>query len=178
MRHARAAGFPVPEVLSVHEREMVMTRIDGPTMQDILEADHDQLDRQIDVLAALHDRLHTITAPRGLVPSLGGDTLLHMDLHPKNVIIANDGPWVIDWANARTGHWADDVAQTIVIVWSALGDPTFADRHALVHRFVESFVSHFDRDAVRAHLPAAIERRAADRNVTDRERAAVRGARL
>jgi hypothetical protein len=65
-----------------------------------------------------------------------------------------------------------------VVAWSALGDPTFADREPLVHSFVEMFVSHFDRDAVRAHLPAAIERRVADRNVTDLERAAVRAASL
>ena len=178
MRFARDKGYPVPEVFSVRGREMVMARVDGPTMQDVLEADPGQLDRQIGVLAALHERLHAITIPPGVVPSLGGDTLLHMDLHPKNVLIAGDGPWVIDWANARSGHWADDVAQTIVVVWSALGDPTFADRAVLVHHFVESFVAHFDRDAVRAHLPAAIERRVADRNVTDRERAAVREARL
>jgi len=178
MQHARAAGFPVPDVFSVDGPEMVMARVDGPTMQEIIEADHSQLDPQIRLLAALHERLHQITAPRGLVPSLGGDTLLHMDLHPKNVLIASDGPQVIDWANARAGHWADDVAQTVVIVWSALGDPSFADRTALVHHFVESFVSHFDRAIVRAHLPAAIERRVADRNVTDAERIAVRGARL
>ena len=178
MRFARSKNYPVPEVFSASGRDMVMTRVDGPTMQEILESDVSQLDRQIRLLAALHDRLHTISAPRGLVPSLGGDTLLHMDLHPKNVIVAADGPYVIDWANARTGHWADDVAQTVVIVWSALGDPSFTDREALVHHFVESFVAHFDRDAVRAHLTAAIERRVADRNVTDLERAAVRGATL
>ena len=173
MRYARGRGFPVPEVLEVSGRDMILERVDGPTMQEILESDASQFDRQVRTLAALHERLHTIAAPAGLVPSLGGDTLLHMDLHPRNVIVGAAGPVVIDWANARTGHWADDVAQTVAIVWSALGSPEMAGREALVHHFVETFVASFDRDVVRAHIPAAVARRVADRNVTDAERAAV-----
>ena len=36
----------------------------------------------------------------------------HLDLHPENVLLAASGSQVIDWAGARAGHWADDVAQT------------------------------------------------------------------
>jgi tRNA A-37 threonylcarbamoyl transferase component Bud32 len=177
MRHARTHGYPVPEVLSVRGPDMVLERIAGPTMQDVLESDPGgELDRQIGILAALHDRLHAIAAPPDLAAIGAGGTLLHLDLHPKNVILGRDGPYVVDWANARSGHWADDVAQTIALVWSALADPTFEGREAIVHQFVERFVGHFDRGTVRAHIGAAVARRAADANVTDAEREVTRRA--
>ena len=178
MRHARAAGFPVPEIMSAAGPDLVLERVDGPTMQEVLEADVSELARQVRLLAALHDRLHAITAPPDLASVGDGVALLHLDLHPKNVILSTAGPYVIDWANARRGHWADDVAQTIVVVWSALADPAFTRRAALVHQFVETFVACFDRDVVRAHIPAAVARRVADPNVTEAERQAVRTARL
>jgi tRNA A-37 threonylcarbamoyl transferase component Bud32 len=170
MRHARASGFPVPDVKRVSGPDMVLERIGGPTMQQVLETDHTQIDRNIRLLAALHERLHEISAPPGLPAVGGGDTLLHLDLHPNNVLLSPNGPYVIDWANARRGHWADDVAQTVVILWSALADPALRDREALVHHVVETFLASFDREVVRSHLPAAVARRLADANVTDAER--------
>ena len=174
MRHARAHGYPVPEVLDASGRDLVLRRLEGPTMQQDLERDRDGFERNVRLLAALHERLHEISGP-DRIASLGpGRTLLHLDLHPNNVILTADGPFVIDWANARLGHWADDVAQTIAIVWSALADPAFSGREAIVAAFVETFVASFDRDVVRAHLPAAVARRVADPNVTDAERKLVR----
>ena len=178
MRYARAHGYPLPEVKEVSGPDMVLERVDGPTMQEALESDRTQLDRNIRLLAALHERLHEIAAPPGLASVGEGDALLHLDLHPKNVLLSAKGPYVIDWANARRGHWADDVAQTIVVFWSALADPAFADREAIVHHVVETFLASFDRDAVRAHLPAAIARRVADANVGDAERAVTRRGRI
>jgi len=178
MRHARANGYPVPEVIDVAGRDLVLQRLHGPTMQEMLEAEPDSFERNIKLLAALHERLHLIEGPEGLGAVGPGSTLLHLDLHPNNVILTADGPFVIDWANARTGHWADDVAQTIAIVWSALADPSFSEREAIVRTFVETFVAAFDRETVRAHLPAAVARRVADANVTDAERQVVRAQRL
>ena len=178
IRHVIAHGYPTPAVLDVSGRDLILERVDGPTMQEVLESDPGELDRQIGILAGLHDRLHAIEAPPGLVAIGEGRTLLHLDLHPKNVILGTHGPSVIDWANARSGHWADDVAQTIVVIWGALADPAFADREAVVHHFVEAFAGSFDRDTVRAHLPAAIARRAADANVTDAEREVTRRAKV
>lgn len=178
IRHVIAHGYPTPAVLGVSGPDLILERVDGPTMQELLESDPGELDRQIGVLAGLHDRLHTIEAPPGLAAIGEGRTLLHLDLHPKNVILGTRGPSVIDWANARSGHWADDVAQTIVVIWGALADPAFADREAVVHHFVETFADSFDRDVVRTHLAAAIARRVADANVTDAEREVTRRARV
>jgi hypothetical protein len=78
---------------------------------------------------------------------------------------------VIDWANARRGHWADDVAQTVVIIAGALVPEPIS---AAVPIFVDAFLETFDRDAVRAHLEAAIARRVRDVNLTQPERDAAR----
>ena len=80
--------------------------------------------------------------------------------------------------HARRGHPADDVAQTIVVLWSAFADPSFSGREGLVHHVVETFLAAFDRDVVRAHLDAAVARRVADRNVTDAEREVTRRGRI
>jgi Ser/Thr protein kinase RdoA (MazF antagonist) len=44
------------------------------------------------LLAGLHDRLHALAWP-GAAP---GEALLHLDLHPLNVILRGSGPVVID----------------------------------------------------------------------------------
>ncbi len=55
-----------------------------------------------------------------------GDRLLHLDLHPGNVILGPSGPVVIDWTNAPVGDPAVDAALTWVILRSGAGS-------ALVH---------------------------------------------
>ena len=67
----------------------------------------------------------------------------------------------------RAGHWADDVAQTVVIL--AAADLPRATRLA-IRAFLAVYLAGFDRDTVRTHLPAAIERRMADPNMTAQER--------
>jgi aminoglycoside phosphotransferase (APT) family kinase protein len=109
--------------------------------------------------------LHEIDAPPGLKAAARGDRLLHLDLHPENVILSPSGPFVIDWTNARRGEPALDVALTWVIL-ATVGGP-------LARLFLRSFLPHFDREELLNELPAAADRRAADPNVTDYERQAV-----
>ena len=45
-----------------------------------------------------------------------GDRLVHLDLHPLNVIMSPRGPVVIDWANAARGDPLLDVALTYVLL--------------------------------------------------------------
>ena len=69
------------------------------------------------ILADLHDQLHEIPGPDWLaVMPGGGDRLLHLDLHPLNVIMSPRGPIVIDWPNARRGHPMADVALTYALI--------------------------------------------------------------
>jgi aminoglycoside phosphotransferase (APT) family kinase protein len=123
------------------------------------------LRRHATSLAHLHRSLHEIVAPPSLPAAGPGDRLLHLDLHPDNVILGPAGPVVVDWTNARRGDPALDVALTWVIAATS-GGP-------LGRVFLRSFLPHFDRDDLLRALPAAADRRLADPNVNDRERRAV-----
>src|SRR5262249_36598442 len=51
------------------------------------------------------------------LPAIGdGDRLVHLDLHPMNVIVTASGPVVIDWTNAARADALADVAMTIVLL--------------------------------------------------------------
>jgi hypothetical protein len=109
-------------------------------------------------LAALLDRLHAIPAPDWLpAPIGGGDALLHLDLHPENVILTASGPMVIDWPNAARGNGAADVAHTWLVLACSLPpeDPlkravTLAGRRL----FLGLFLRHYSRPELVAELPA------------------------
>ncbi len=79
--------------------------------------------RHARVLARLHDDLHQIPAPAGLRQPLGpGARILHLDLHPANVMLTASGPVVIDWTNASAGPAGADVAMAYLIMASSDAD--------------------------------------------------------
>ncbi len=168
MRHARERGYPVPEIFEIAADSLVLERIEGPTMFEAMAERPATIDEQARLLARLHDGLHELEAPAGLPPLGVGNRILHLDLHPANVILSPDGPVVIDWANARRGEPHLDVAFTWVICATSSGvgrvGVDFADR----------FVARFDRDAVLGQLPLAAEQRLADPNVLEEERVRIR----
>ena len=166
MEHARGHGYPVPRVFDVDEGSLVLERIEGPTMLGALQRRPWTLPSHASLLADLHRRLHEIVAPGALRPAGPGDRLLHLDLHPENVILSPAGPRVVDWTNARRGDPALDVALTWVIAATS-GGPSG-------RMFLRWFLRQFDRAELVRALPAAAGRRLADPNVTDRERRAVR----
>ena len=168
MRHARAHGYPVPQVLEVTADALVLARIDGQTMSEAAASSAPSaIEEHAIVLAQLHEKLHEIDAPAWL-PAVGaGDRLLHLDLHPANVILSPDGPVVIDWTNARRGDPVFDVALTWVIGVTSQG------LGRLGGTVTERFLAHFDRDELLRVLPAATDYRLTDANVTDEERQAI-----
>ena len=109
------------------------------------------------MLANLHDRLHEIPGPQWLDPFLAdGDYLVHLDLHPLNVILSPNGPVVIDWSNAARGAGPADVALIwLVMIAAELPEGGAQAIVARVFRrlFVRSFLGHFDLAPVRAALP-------------------------
>jgi serine/threonine protein kinase len=151
MNRAAAAGLRVPCVVEVHEDALVLERIDGPTMQELLRRRPWRARALLRTLA----RLHQSVAAAGLA---------HLDLNPTNVILSPNGPVVIDWTNARAEpDPALDAALTYVILATSSGllGPALA------------FL--FARSAdVEAGLERAAAFRTADRNVSDAERARVR----
>lgn len=180
MEYARSHGYPVPAVseLSRDGTDLVMERLDGPVMLTALSRRPWTLRSQAAVLADLHRRLHEIPAPPWVpdAPSGHGDRLVHLDLHPLNVILAERGPTVIDWTRAARGDAATDVAVTWLLLASG-GIPAGRAWATVLSRFrsllIASFLAHFDRDAVRAELPGVAEWKMADPNMTASERAAM-----
>ncbi len=119
MEYAAWHGYPVPAVheLRAGGTEIVMERIDGPVMMDAIGGRPWAMRYFARMLADLHDALHEIPAPEWLrrLPD-GGDRLVHLDLHPLNVMMAPRGPVVIDWPNAAAGDGLTDVASTYVLL--------------------------------------------------------------
>ncbi len=155
MKRALDHGYPVPRVYEVLEDGMVIERIHGPSMFEDLARRPEHIGVHAEALAALHNELHRI-------PGESGGTLLHLDLHPHNVLMPASGPVVIDWANAREGPPAVDAALTWVICMTSAGE---AGR-----RFADAFARHID---VRSGLEQAAAFRLRDRNVSEEERQAV-----
>jgi aminoglycoside phosphotransferase (APT) family kinase protein len=169
MRRLQAASFPVPAVVSADGPDLVMERLDGPTMLADLSRRPWRLQRHADLLADLMRRLHAI-------PVVGGQ-VLHGDLHPDNVILTARGPVVIDWSNARIGPWAEDVAMTWLIVAASVPDGGLWQRRLAAAGqglFARRFVRHFDPAPVRDALPAVTATRLRDPHVTGVEAERVR----
>ncbi|MFF7788930.1 phosphotransferase [Streptomyces sp. NPDC007991] len=117
MRHVHAHGYPVPRVRPTGSRtDLVMERLSGPTLlQACLAGTLDPAEAG-SVLARLLRRLHTLPALRSTDPAV---RVLHLDLHPENVILTPDGPRVIDWSNTQEGDPALDRAVSAVILAQA-----------------------------------------------------------
>lgn len=183
MEHVRAQRYPVPQVFRVGPGEMVLERVEGPTMLQAIEAKVWQVDRHARTLAHLHTRLHALAAPEGLRPHpvLPGPAVVHQDLHPGNVLLSPAGPVVIDWTNARAGDPDLDVAITWLLMAAFDHDQppptgslpkrliTRLERAAeprLRARLVRTFLDATGRrEAARAVLPAVAAHRLQDPNV-------------
>lgn len=181
MDHARTHGYPVPVVHEVIEggAAMVLDLIAGPTMADALTRRPWTVGRFGRLLAELHRRLRGVPAPAWLEPVGGreGHDLLHLDLHPLNVLMAPGGPVVIDWANAGRGDGAIDEALTWVVMASASlpGRPVERVAVDLVRRrLVAVYLAALDRSRFDEALPSAGEYRLRDANVSAEEQLRVR----
>jgi aminoglycoside phosphotransferase (APT) family kinase protein len=159
MAFMREQGYPVPAVeeLSDDGFELVMERIEGVTMVEALGKAPWTVRRQAATLADLHRRLHEIEAPDFLPPApVGtGSQVLHLDLHPLNVMIGPKGVFVIDWPNARRGDPDVDVGLAWVLM--AAGQIPGGGLKVRLLGFgrsllVNGFLSHFDRHAVAGRL--------------------------
>ena len=92
--------------------------------------------------------------------TLADDTVLcHGDFHPKNIIMTEEGPVIIDWMNGRSFHPLADVALSSVILQVAPGLPTWVnDFHdSYVKTYLE--LSGFDEASLaRWQIPMAAAR--------------------
>jgi aminoglycoside phosphotransferase (APT) family kinase protein len=163
MAHVAAHGFPAPEVFTAAGTDLVMERLHGPVLLDAVSAgDHDTA-YAARVLADLHARLHAIPSLRGSPD----DRVLHLDLHPANVVLTARGPVLIDWTNATDGPPDLDVALTAVILAQAAVEAGHV--HATVAtEMLAAFLEATGGQAL-PMLDRAVARRAADRSLTAAE---------
>jgi aminoglycoside phosphotransferase (APT) family kinase protein len=163
MRYAAERGYPVPRVDEVRGggTEIVMERVDGPLLMDMIGRRPQTVRRSAALLADLHDQLHEITAPPGLRRvDATGDRLLHLDLHPLNVIMARRGPVVIDWSNAATGDPLTDVGCTYVLLTcprAPVPRPLRLVLRPLRAAMAHSFASRYPADELGARTAFAAE---------------------
>ena len=168
MGHARGHGYPVPQLYATGPGEMVLQRLHGPTMAEaLLSGTVPAADGGAELarlLSWLLSWLHTGPARRA---AAGPDArLLHLDLHPENVVLTAAGPVVIDWCNAADGPPGLDVAMTALILAQLVvgGDPRAEAVGTLLAAFLRRAAVH------PGHLEAVVARRRADPHQTGEER--------
>jgi hypothetical protein len=137
-----AKVLPVPAVLDRAETgddlAVLLERRPGRPVAEVVRRDPGVARAAGAACAAVHRVLAEVAAPAG-VPAIGDapaelarlprPRLLHLDLHPFNLLAADDGTLtgVLDWANAAAGHPDLDRART----WAVLTlDPAAAPLRA------------------------------------------------
>jgi len=181
MDYVRSQGYPVPAVDRVSEdgSDLVMERVYGVDMVAAMSRRPWTIPSQGRLLADLHLRLHELPAPDWLSrAAVGvGDRIVHLDLHPLNVILSpTRGPVVIDWPNTRRGDPAVDVALTWVLM--ACGSvPAGRIVGGILGRvrsvLVKSFLGAFELDEVRARLRDVVAWKVGDPHMSPVETAAM-----
>ncbi|MGQ4516633.1 phosphotransferase [Streptomyces sp. DW26H14] len=123
MAYLHSRGYPVPELRppgpggDLRPTDLVMRRLTGPTLAESLVVGRTTPAEAGAMLAELLRRLHEI-------PSRGGvGSILHLDLHPENVILTADGPVVIDWSNCEEGDpGLDRAVSALILAQVVVGD--------------------------------------------------------
>jgi aminoglycoside phosphotransferase (APT) family kinase protein len=135
MAYVGGRGYPVPAVYAARGSDMVMERLHGPTMAQAAMAGGLSLADGAVMLAELLRRLHEVPARSG------AGTIVHLDLHPENVLLTERGPMVIDWRNAGDGPGDLDTAFTaLILAQVAIGSiehPLGVNAGVMLDRFLE-----------------------------------------
>jgi aminoglycoside phosphotransferase (APT) family kinase protein len=182
MRHLAAAGYPVPEVYDAAGPDLVMERLDGPDMLADLGRKPWLVARHARTLADLHNRLHRISALPGWPAAAGKDgtalgsgaALLHMDLHPANVMLSRRGPVVIDWLGARVGAPGVDVAMAYLLLATSDIDLIPVWLRPAIRWLRAGYLRHFlaaVQDSPWEHIASTARARIADPNTRPAEAA-------
>jgi hypothetical protein len=123
---AAAAHVPVPRVLDRIERDggsaVLLELLPGRPAGELASRSPERAAAAGRACGELHDLLGDVAAPPGLREApgtcAGPRRLLHLDLHPFNVLVDDRGrpTGVIDWANAAAGEPQLDRARTWTIL--------------------------------------------------------------
>jgi aminoglycoside phosphotransferase (APT) family kinase protein len=177
MAHVRAHGYPAPEVFAVDGSSMELERVVGPSLLHVMARQPHRLPRWARLLAELHDQLHQITALEEMARPFGhGDQVLHLDLHPANVVITRTGPIVLDWGFAAAGPPQMENAHTWLQLETSQvpGSPLLRLAGTIGRRLlIRQFLDGQDLAPLRAVLPEVAAYRLAVRELTAGERASI-----
>jgi Ser/Thr protein kinase RdoA (MazF antagonist) len=173
MRYLAARGYPVPAVYDADGPDLIMERLDGQDMLADLGRRPWLARRYGRLLAEMHNRLHQIEAPPDMRRLFQpGDRVMHLDLHPGNIMLSSRGPVVIDWTNATAGPGGADVAMAYLIMASSDADGVPAMIRPIVgivrSQLIGAFMAAVHDDPW-LHVPAVAAERATDRNVRPAE---------
>jgi len=166
-----AAGGPAPEVLDEVTLEgrfgIVLPRLDGPTLLQLLMTRAMTLGQAGAILASLYLSVHKTPPPPdvpflrdgidgasrvtgGMPRHIGtgiltlierlppGDGLCHAELHPGNVIMTAEGPRLIDWACAVRARAAIDLGHCHVILSELVAEGIDPERPRALNAAVQS----------------------------------------
>lgn len=182
----------VEDVLEVEGRwGVVLQWIKGVPLTEYIQADPTRLRFAAQMLGALHRQLHSKAA--GQLPSLrlhlirriqacrlplgqrlallnhleqlpDGTALCHGDFHPENVLVAEDGVYVVDWPCAMRGNPVADIAHTTLLVLYSELPPDLPGREEIMYQraqFHQTYLEHYqtfsllDLGQLRSWLPIA-----------------------
>ncbi|MGJ5751128.1 phosphotransferase family protein [Streptomyces puniciscabiei] len=164
MAHVRQHGYPVPRVRPTGSRtDLVLERLSGPTLLTALSEGRADAAEAGALLASLLRRLHAVP---GRNPADPRARVLHLDLHPDNVMLTPDGPRVIDWSNTEDGDPGLDWGMSAVILAQVAVDdtPPAGPAHDLLAALLAD-----PSDLTEEGLAEARRRRAANPTMTARE---------
>jgi Ser/Thr protein kinase RdoA (MazF antagonist) len=136
MAAARAAGLPAPAFVARGSlpdgQALLLEWLPGVSLFEVLARKPGDAEEWGSVMGEAQRRLHAVTAPDAVIrvdaPGVhpfdagcgleglpAGIALLHLDWHPLNLLVDEDGGTlvgIVDWDNARRGHPLLDVART------------------------------------------------------------------
>jgi tRNA A-37 threonylcarbamoyl transferase component Bud32 len=151
MIRLRESGFPVPEVYEAAGTDLVMERVPGPTLLTAVRNGDKGIAEAAAIMVDLHDRLRK-------------HQVLHLDLHPDNVLMGPDGPVLIDWTNSADGPPELDAAvSALILAQEAVSGSELA---GLAGELLKAFAPQLD---VSTELDRAVQYRRANPTMSARE---------
>ncbi|MFN3391772.1 MAG: phosphotransferase enzyme family protein [Meiothermus ruber] len=152
---------------------LVLEWIRGVPLTDYIQSNPERLRFAAQMLGALHRQLHSKAA--GHLPSQrrhliqriqtcrlpeaeraallqhlerlpDGTALCHGDFHPENVLVGEEGVFVVDWPSAMRGNPLADIARTTLLVMYSELPPDLPAREEILRQrevFYRTYLEHY-----------------------------------